>query len=368
MNTASSQRDRPTLLIVDDTPENITVLGELLQPYYSVKVATNGQRALVSANASPRPDLILLDVMMPEMDGYAVLARLRDNPETADIPVIFVTAMDAADDETRGLEMGAADYITKPLRPAIVLARIRSQLELKHARDRMRHQNAWLESEVQRRMHQNQSIQDASMRALASLAETRDNETGNHIIRTQKYVQVLCQELVRKQHPALLDTRYVELIVKAAPLHDIGKVGIPDHILLKPGELSENEWLIMRTHTTLGASAIERAIQDEKDQSTFDFFHIAMEIARYHHEHWDGSGYPAGLKGEQIPLPARLMAIADVFDALLHRRCYKKPIPLDKALEIIEQGKGTQFDPIIVDAFLNCRNEIIDIAEKFADI
>ncbi len=356
-----------TILIVDDTPENIATLGDLLKPYYNLRVAINGPRALASAHSDPRPDLILLDVMMPEMDGYTVLSRLRENPHTAEIPVIFVTALDATDDETLGLALGAADYITKPLRPAIVLARVRSQLELKQARDRMRDQNLWLEAEVARRMKQNQLIQDASMRALASLAETRDNETGNHILRTQGYVEVLCQELARMHHPEIRDAHCIELITKAAPLHDIGKVGIPDQILLKPGKLTEDEWTIMRTHSALGAEAISRAIQDEADQSVFDFLHVAMKIAHYHHEKWDGSGYPDGLAGENIPLPARLMALADVFDALINRRCYKKAMPLELAVSVIQEGKGKHFDPMIVDAFSNCLEQFISIALRYAD-
>lgn len=366
MNISSSSKDRPTILIVDDTPENITVLGELLQPHYAVRVATNGHRALASAASLPTPDLILLDVMMPEMDGYTVITQLRDNPDTAQIPVIFVTALDASEDESRGLALGAADYITKPLRPAIVLARIQCQLELKQARDRMRDQNAWLEAEVSRRMKQNQLIQDASMRALASLAETRDNETGNHILRTQAYVEELCAEIADSGRLDLSE-HDIELIVKAAPLHDIGKVGIPDHILLKPGPLDDAEWRIMRTHTTLGAEAIRRAIQDEEDQSAFDFLHVAISIAHYHHEKWDGSGYPDGLAGDNIPLPARFMALADVFDALINRRCYKDPIAMKQAFDIIVQGKGKHFDPDIVDAFIARRAQFIAIAERYAD-
>lgn len=356
-----------TVLIVDDTPENITVLGELLQPYYHLRVAVNGDRAIASANSDPRPDLILLDVMMPDMDGYSVLAQLRNNPATADIPVIFVSALDATDDETLGLELGAADYITKPLRPAVVLARVRSQLELKQARDRMRDQNLWLEAEVTRRMKQNQQIQDASVRALASLAETRDTETGNHILRTQGYVEVLCRELARMQHPDMVDEHCIQLITKAAPLHDIGKVGIPDQILLKPGKLTAEEWAIMRTHSALGAAAIGRAIQDEADQSVFEFLHVAMKIAHYHHEKWDGSGYPDALKGEEIPLPARLMALADVFDALINRRCYKNAFSVEDSVRMIQEGKGTHFDPMVVEAFNNGLEQFLSIALKYAD-
>jgi putative two-component system response regulator len=366
--TINSNPGQPTILVVDDTPENLTVLGELLLPFYRVRVASSGARALVTASSSPRPDLILLDVMMPEIDGYTVLTRLRENPETRDIPVIFVTALDATDDEERGLSLGAADYITKPVRPAIVLARVRGQLELKEARDRMRNQNAWLEAEVVRRMQENQLIQDVSMRALASLAETRDNETGNHILRTQGYVEVLCRQLAESgRYADLLTQASGQPITKAAPLHDIGKVGVPDHILLKPGKLTDEEWVVMRTHTTMGAEAIRRSIQDEQDQTAFGFLHIAMEIAYYHHEKWDGSGYPAGLKGEEIPLSARLMALADVFDALISRRVYKLPMSVEVAATIICEGRGKHFDPDVVDAFMECLEDFRNIAARYAD-
>jgi len=304
---------------------------------------------------------------MPEMDGYAVLSHLRDNPVTAEIPVIFVTALDATEDETHGLEMGAADYITKPLRPSIVLARVHCQLELKMARDRIRDQNNWLEKEIARRMAENQKIQDASMRALASLAETRDNETGNHIRRTQGYVEVLCHELKQSGYHEHLNDNRIQMIAKAAPLHDIGKVGIPDNILLKPGKLDADEWLIMRTHSKIGADAISRAIADEPDQSIFEFLHIAMQIAHHHHEKWDGSGYPDGLKGEAIPLPARLMALADVYDALINRRCYKQGMSFEQATQIIIEGKGSHFDPAVVDAFLKSQDAFIAIAHRYAD-
>ena len=359
---------KQTILIVDDTPENITVLGELLKPVYAVRVSTNGKQALESAVFQPLPDLILLDVMMPEMDGYEVLSRLRKMPETCDIPVIFITALDGVEDESLGFDLGAADYITKPLRPAIVMARIKAQLELKQARDRLRDQNAWLETEVERRMSQNQRIQDASMRALASLAETRDNETGNHILRTQAYVNVLARELAKHpQHAAALTPTMIDSYTKAAPLHDIGKVGIPDEILYKPGKFEPEEWAVMQTHSRIGSDAIWRAIQHEEDQSELDFLHIAMDISHYHHEKWDGSGYPEGLKGKNIPLSARLMALADVFDALISKRAYKPAFTVDKAIEIIAEGKGNHFDPEIVEAFLARLDEFRKIAARYRD-
>lgn len=362
------QKPQHTLLLVDDMPENLTVLGEILMPHYRVRVANSGLRALATAVSEPRPDLILLDVMMPEMDGYEVLTRLRASPETHNIPVIFVTAMDATEDETHGLDMGAADYITKPVRPAIVLARVHAQIELKESRDRMRDQNAWLEAEVKRRMRQNQMVQDVSMRALASLAEARDNETGNHILRTQGYVAVLANSLGKlPKYSEALSPDMVEIYTKAAPLHDIGKVGIPDYVLHKPGKHTPEEWAIMQTHAKVGSDAILRAIQKEEDQDSLSFLHVAMEIAHYHHEKWDGSGYPEGLAGEAIPLSARLMAVADVFDALISKRVYKPAFSTEKAKEIILEGRGTHFDPDVVDAFVAELQAFNDIAARHKD-
>ena len=251
---------------------------------------------------------------------------------------------------------------------AIVRARVRSQLELKVMRDLLTNRNTNLEIEVERRIRENHLIQDVSMRALASLAETRDNETGNHIRRTQAYVEVLAQTL--RDHPRFGGLRadgIIDIIVKAAPLHDIGKVGIPDHILLKPGPLSPEEWGVMQTHARLGADAIEAALGDEDDQAPLAFLHVAMDIACSHHEKWDGSGYPEGLKGESIPVPARLMALADVFDALISRRVYKPPMPIDVANKIIQEGSGSHFDPAVVEAFADTFEEFVDIASRYGD-
>jgi putative two-component system response regulator len=366
---AAPAAPRPVVLLVDDTPENLSVLGELLQPFYRVRVANSGARALSVVASEPRPDLILLDVMMQDMDGYEVIQRLRADTATRDIPVIFVTALDATEDERKGLELGAADYITKPVRPAIMHARVRAQLELKRARDRMRDENAWLESQVTLRRDENQRLQDVSLRALASLASTRDNETGNHILRTQGYVRVLCEHLAaRGRHPDVLSPDGIRFITMAAPLHDIGKVGIPDNILLKPGALDDGEWRIMRTHAEMGAEAIRRAMaEDGGDTRPFGFLLAAIEIAHFHHEKWDGSGYPQGLKGDTIPLAARLMALADVFDALISRRVYKPPYPVEEAVDIILQGRGTHFDPELVDAFVEQKDEFFAIARRHAD-
>ena len=355
-----------TILIVDDAVDNLLILSELLRPHYRVLAATSGEGGLRVASSLPKPDLILLDVMMPGMDGYTVLARLRDNPATGDIPVVFLTALAGAGDEERGLQLGAADYITKPIQPAVVMARVRTQLQAKQARDWLQNQNAVLEAEVARRMAENDLTQRASIRALAHLAETRDLETGNHILRTQSYVQQLANGL--REHArfsATLNEGYIDLLARSAPLHDIGKVGIPDHILLKPGKLDTLEWTVMQTHAKLGSDAIEKAERDIK--MSLAFLATAKEIAHWHHEKWDGSGYPDGLAGDAIPVSARLMAVADVFDALISVRVYKSAMSYAQAREIIAAERGKHFDPDVTDAFLSHFAEFTAIAEHYRD-
>ncbi|BBP01919.1 response regulator [Sulfuriferula nivalis] len=355
-----------TILIVDDQPTNLAVLAQLLQPTYQVRAANSGVRALQVAASVPKPDLILLDVMMPDMDGLTVLTQLKANPVTRDIPVIFVTAMNSSEDEEYGLEHGAADYITKPITPAVVQARVRTQLEAKQARDWLHNQNAFLEAEVARRLAENDSIQFVSIRALAHLAEIRDPETGNHLRRTQQYIEALALQL--RSHPrfaATLTDRAIQLLTKSAPLHDIGKVGIPDHILLKPGKLTPDEWEIMKTHAKMGSDAIERAESD--NEQPVDFLTLGKEIAHWHHEKWDGSGYPDGLSGDDIPISARLMALADVFDALISPRVYKLAMPAEQARDIIVTGRDKHFDPDIVDAFLVIFDQFVAIARHFSE-
>ncbi len=367
-----------TVLVVDDTGENLSIIGQLLRPHYRVRVANSGAHALVAAASEPRPDLILLDVMMPEMDGHEVLRRLRAQPSTADIPVIFVTALDADEDEEVGLSLGAVDYVTKPIKPALLLARVKAQLELKRARDWLSNKNAELDAEVHRRMLENELIKEVSLHALALLAEKRDNETGNHLHRTQSYVSVLIRAL--RRHPrfeaALANPMDCQRMVHAAPLHDIGKVGIPDAILLKPGKLTPDEFEIMKTHAAIGRQALADAIDRVRHRLPFGgidsdtslaFLATAQDIAGGHHEKWDGSGYPQGLAGDAIPLAARLMAVADVFDALMSRRHYKEAFPLEQVLEIMREGRGRHFDPDIADAFLQSVDEFVAISRRFAD-
>ena len=364
--TAETALPQNTILIVDDNPENLTVLGELLVDRYKVRAANSGARALQLALQAPPPDLILLDVMMPGMSGHEVLQQLRADAATRDIPVIFTTAMNLAEDERHGLDLGAVDYITKPLQPAVVLARVRNHIELKLAREGLQRDKQALELELQRRMRENQLVQDVTIRALARLAETRDNETGNHVMRTQEYVGALARTV--RHHPrfaAELDDRTIEMMAKSAPLHDIGKVGIPDQVLLKPGKLDATEWEVMKTHARLGAEALSRAEADAGEPLLFLTF--AKQIAHSHHERWDGSGYPEGLKGDAIPLAARLMAVADVFDALISRRVYKPAFPLDKVREIMSSERGKHFDPDLLDAFLGQLSLFEEIAHRYPD-
>ncbi|MCK9387390.1 MAG: two-component system response regulator [Sulfuritalea sp.] len=359
------------LLIVDDVPTNLSMLGNLLRVAgYQVKAANSGRTALRYAAQEPQPALILLDVMMPDMDGYQTLAALRKDPATHDIPVIFLTALDNAKDEERGFQCGAVDYITKPIKPDVVLARVRSQLLARMAQNWLRDQNAALEAaleaEVARRMEETELIQTVSIRALASLAETRDPETGNHILRTQSYVRLLATRL--KDHPrfaATLDDAYIKRLAHSAPLHDIGKVGIPDSVLLKPGKLTADEWAIMKTHARLGSDAIASAERDIA--KPVEFLALAKEVARWHHERWDGKGYPDGLMEEAIPLSARLMALADVFDALISKRVYKDAMPFGEAREVIAAERGRQFDPDITDIFLYGFGEFTAIAAHHRD-
>ena len=358
--------DRATVLVVDDAAENLSLMSALLKGIYRLKVANSGEKALLYARAEPKPDIILLDIMMPGMSGYEVIRTLKSDVTTRHIPVIFLTAMSSAEDEQRGFELGAADYITKPISPATMLARVRTQLENKQVADFMRDQNQFLETEVQRRGRELAAIQDVTILAMASLAETRDSDTGNHIRRTQHYVQALAVRL--RNHPRFgyfLTPGNIDMLYKSAPLHDIGKVGIPDRILLKPGRFTADEFEIMKTHTTLGRDAIAAA--ERQLGMEVDFLRYAKEIAYGHQEKWDGSGYPLGLQGDAIPISARLMAVADVYDALISRRVYKEGMPHERATEILVQGRGTHFDADIVDAFLALQDDFKAIARRFAD-
>ena len=355
-----------TVLVVDDTPENLTLMGSLLRDHFMVKVANNGEKALKIAMSDTPPDLVLLDIMMPGLDGYEVCRRLKATAATRDIPVIFLTARSDPDDERMGLALGAVDYITKPISPPILLARVNTHLALKATADFLRDKSAYLEREVALRTLEVQAIQDVTIMAMTSLAETRDNETGNHIRRIQLYVKALAERL--RNHPrfeAVLNERMIELLYKSAPLHDIGKIGIPDSILLKPGKLTVEEFEVMKTHTTLGRKAIEDA--ERRLGMRVAFLSVSKEIAYSHQEKWDGSGYPQGLAGDEIPVSARLMAVADVYDALINKRVYKAAFSHDQTCSTIVKGKGTHFDPDMVDAFVDIAEDFRSIALKYPD-
>ena len=355
-----------TVLVVDDSPENLELMGGLLGDLYRVKVANSGSRALKILEGELLPDLILLDVMMPEMSGWDVCRVIQSTKRLAHIAVIFLTAKTNPDDEKLGFDLGAVDYISKPINPATLLARVKTHLSLKRMSDVLRDRNLILKDEIDKGVQEIRAIQETTIHAMASLAETRDNETGNHIRRTQNYVKTLAQTL--SKHPRFshyLTDEQIEMLYLSAPLHDIGKVGIPDHILLKPGRLDAAEFEIMKTHTTLGYQSILSA--SERLSGGSGFLTCAMEIALSHQEKWDGSGYPQGLSGDAIPISARLMAVADVYDALISERYYKKAFSHESAVGIILEGRGSHFDPDVVDAFQRIERKFVEIATKFSD-
>ena len=346
------------VLLVDDNTTNLQLLHETLDGLgYKLLIAKNGQSALSIAQKAG-PSLILLDIMMPEMDGYEVCRRLKADPKMAHIPVIFITALSDDEDEAKGLGMGAVDYITKPINPELVRARVHNHLELK------RHQDS-LERLVEERTRRLALTQAVTIESLATLAEYRDPETGGHIKRTQNYVKALAVHL--KDHPQFrdeLNDEVIDLLYLSAPLHDLGKVGVRDNVLLKAGRLTDEEFEEMKKHTIYGEEALRITEQKLGGDS---FLQYAREIAYTHQEKWDGSGYPQGLKGDDIPLPGRLMALADVYDALISKRVYKPPFPHEKAVQIIVEGKNKHFDPAIVDAFLELEDTFRNIALTFAD-
>jgi len=353
-----------TVLIVDDTETNIDILVESLQDKYDICVAIDGETALELCD-NFLPDLILLDIMMPGIDGYEVCRRLKANPATADIPVIFLTAMDQVSNKTLGFQLGAVDYITKPFEILEVNARVKTHIELRDAQCKLKEHNELLEQRVEERTEELALTQDVTILCMATLAETRDHETGGHIQRTQNYVKVLAEKLAEQPlYRDELSPETINLIYKSAPLHDIGKVGVPDSILLKAGKLTPGEFEIMKKHTVYGRDAILAA---ESVLGSNSFLQYAREIAYSHQEKWDGTGYPEGLSGQRIPLSGRLMALADVYDALISRRVYKEPYSHEDAVQKIIAGKGSHFDPMVVDAFIALQDAFRRIALEFAD-
>jgi len=350
------------ILMIDDTRTNLLFLEEALgDSYKNIYTANDGREGLEIARKI-LPDIILTDIVMPQMDGFQCIQALKEDPLTREIPVVFLSTLDKTDTKTKGFSLGAVDYITKPFEAAEVKARVDMHLTLKFAHQKLTYQNEYLETLVAERTEELALTQEATIAALASLAETRDNETGNHIQRTKNYIQYLALTLRdRGIYRDQLDNKTIKILTSVAPLHDIGKVGVPDRILLKPGKLTEEEFTEMKNHTIYGFNALDRA---ESRIGNTPFLSLAKEVAISHHEKWDGTGYPKGLKGENIPLSGRLMAIADVYDALISERIYKAPIPHSEAVQIIARGKGTQFDPQIVKAFMDIHEQIRQIALK----
>ncbi len=346
---------KPRLLIVDDTQANLEVLLGILSAEYDVRVALDGEKALKLVGRI-QPHLILLDVMMPVMDGYEVCRRIRAMEEMRDVPILFLTARTDDESETAGLSLGAVDYIIKPFNPEVIKFRIRNQLEFKQQRDQLKEHRDHLAKLVDVRTRELRRTLQVMLASLGALAEYRDNETGGHIRRTQYLVRTLATTLSQKERWAsLIDETMIEHLSTAAPLHDIGKVGIQDHILRKPGALTDEETLEMRKHSQLGYEVLKAATAELNNDPLVV---IAADLARSHHEKWDGSGYPQGLSGLEIPLGGRLMAIADVYDALVSDRVYKKAMPHEQAVGIIRNGRGSHFDPDIVDAFLEIESTL----------
>ncbi|WP_326539640.1 HD domain-containing phosphohydrolase [Pseudorhodoferax sp.] len=331
MTTATDRR--PRLLLVDDEPTNLQVLRGILQADYRLLYARDGATALKLAREE-RPDLLLLDVMMPGMSGHEVCRALKAEAATAAIPVVFVTALADAGDEAQGFDAGAVDYIIKPVSPPVVRARVRTHLSLV-------------------RMDELKASRLEIVQRLGRAAEYKDNETGQHVLRMSHYAHALALALGQ-------DPRDAEDLLHAAPMHDVGKIGIPDHILRKPQGLNPEEWAVMRTHASIGADII--------GQHDSGVLHIAAKIALSHHEKWDGSGYPNGLAGEAIPLEARIVAIADVFDALTSVRPYKPAWSVDDAVALLEREAGKQFDPALVPAFVGILPQVLAIRARFADV
>jgi len=337
---------KQTILVVDDNPENIHLLSAMLRPNYRVKAAINGALALKLARGEDKPDLILLDIMLPDIDGYEVCRQLQLLPETAEIPIVFVSAKNTLADENRGFALGGVDYITKPLSPARVLARVATHLKLAS-------QKFHLLSLVRERTRALEKVHLEIVQCLGRAAEFKDNETGLHVLRMSGYSRVLAQKVTG-------DDSWSELLFNAAPMHDIGKIGIPDNVLLKPGKLDPEEWAIMQKHVEYGVDIL--------GLPESDLLILAVEVAQYHHEKWDGTGYPAGVSGENIPLSARIVAIADVFDALTSERPYKAAWSVEKALALIESESGKHFDPELVLHFQTCLPEVLQIKAQYMDL
>jgi putative two-component system response regulator len=337
------------ILVVDDNKNNIDILVTALRDEYKLSVATSGAGALRQVESN-LPDLVLLDIMMPEMDGYEVCSRIKKNEAIPRIPIIFITAIHDTENKSKGFDLGAVDYITKPFQVAEVKARVRAHLSLKLAMEALANQNQFLDLKVRERTRELKDTQLEIIYRLSRAAEYRDNETGLHIKRMSHF----CRSVAAAME---CEDDFCDLLFEASAMHDIGKIGIPDSILLKPGRLDRDEWEIMKTHTTKGAEILSG------HKSVL--VQTAEAIALTHHEKWDGSGYPRGLAGEEIPLVGRIVAVCDVFDALTSKRPYKEAWALEDALQEIRARSGAAFDPKIVDTFFRALPDLLHTKELF---
>ena len=342
------EESRKTILVVDDEKTNLVRARMLLQEEFNPILVNSGEQCLKYLQ-NHKPDLILLDIMMPDMDGWQVMKQLKKDPGCSDIPVIFLTADSNPATEKDCFEAGAVDFTLKPIQPASVLSRIRRAIELEGYR-----------KDLQRIVdQQNQKILDMKYQfvvSIANLVDNRNNMMGEHVKRTAQIVKMLALQLQKQGYEQeTLTDKYIEHLYLAAPLHDIGKIKISDTILFKPGRLTEEEFDTMRTHTVFGREVLQEMLAGIEDP---EFIQMACDVAAYHHEKYNGKGYPEGLAGEDIPLCARIMAVADVYDALKEPRCYKEAFPLEEVYEIMQDDAGSHFDPAIIKAFMEIREEI----------
>lgn len=358
------------IMIIDDTPANLDVLSTILEfEGYQVIQFPRGSLAIAPARSNP-PDLILLDIMMPEMDGYEVCSLLKMDPVSRDIPIIFLSALTETEEKVRAFHSGAVDYITKPFQAEEVLARVNTHLTMNRMRKELLNYSRELERRVDEKVHELYDSQMATLQAISSLAEFRDEDTGLHIERTRLYCKLLAVEMQHDDYgdaefgPNQIDEAFIRDIYYAAPLHDIGKIGIPDNILLKPGRLSTQEFDVIKRHVPIGVTTL-RTVYERYPKNSF--INLGIRLTASHHERWDGSGYPSGLEGTNIPLAGRIMALADVYDALRSKRPYKEPMPHEEAMDHILQASGSHFDPDIVRCFKKIETDFEELSHDLMD-